>query len=801
MKKTLLILLIGLLGWGTVCAQLTVQPSYMQGEGMLAKSAKAEGDVVFGYCNTSIKNGIGTGDSDEELKAAINLTKAKFGTHKGKTIRAVRVGLNEPVKEGTIFIKTTLEGDDLYSQYVGNMAAGWNVVYLETPYTVPDADFYMGYSCTGASHPIGFSGATTKEGSWLSVGGSWANYQTQNWGSLSFQIIMNETEHSFVDAVLTDMFVSNAATKKEFPVKGSIKNSSTKAIESFVVKMSVEGQEPVEKEIEMTLKSGASAEFIVNYTPIETEGDYKMDMLIDIDGDINEADNTLSMEFKLYDNFVQRKVLMEHFTTAVCPNCPTGHTYLEYALSSRENIIWVAHHAGYYTDIYTIKESEDYMAFYNSNSSYAPAVMLDRTNLKNQGAQGSSSATSPGPIFSLSSPVEKLMDYQLGQPAIVTVNIDKDYEVLSRELKLTVELNNIEGRTVPSGSRLTVFLTESGLVGTQSGAQGDYVHNHVIREVLSATWGDMIAFTDGKFTKEYTFIIPEEWDADNMEVVAFASKFANNVNEREVLNAEAVYVNTDRSVAGVKLDVEEASIEVGKTLQLTATVLPGIAENKKVTWSSSNEAVATISEKGLVTAVSEGTTTIKVVTEEGGFEAECAITVYIYTPVESISLDKEELQIEKGQTYQFTATLLPENASDKSVSWATNNSKVIELSTEQPGLIKAIADGNANLSVRSNDSKKTATCKVTVGTSSLDSVAEDNLIQWMYIGKSTIELQLTANGSVAVDLYDVNGRLVYNSVNTINGIEKVKIATPGMNGVYVVKVTTSEGKAVRKVVL
>ena len=86
-------------------------------------------------------------------------------------------------------------------------------------------------------------------------------------------------------------------------------------------------------------------------------------------------------------------------------------------------------------------------------------------------------------------------------------------------------------------------------------------------------------------------------------------------------------VKPEQSVEGVTLDQQAAALEVGETLQLTATVKPEDAANKAVRWSSSREEVATVSDTGLVTAVGEGEAVITVMTADGGKTAACTVTV------------------------------------------------------------------------------------------------------------------------------------------------------------------------------
>jgi uncharacterized protein YjdB len=90
------------------------------------------------------------------------------------------------------------------------------------------------------------------------------------------------------------------------------------------------------------------------------------------------------------------------------------------------------------------------------------------------------------------------------------------------------------------------------------------------------------------------------------------------------------------AVTGVTLNKTAETLNIGKTLSLKATVAPANATNPAITWSTSDEAVATVSETGLVTAVSVGTATITVTTEDGGFTATCEITVTDDTGMDKI---------------------------------------------------------------------------------------------------------------------------------------------------------------------
>ncbi len=176
-----------------------------------------------------------------------------------------------------------------------------------------------------------------------------------------------------------------------------------------------------------------------------------------------------------------------------------------------------------------------------------------------------------------------------------------------------------------------------------------------------------------------------------------------------------VTVNPVIYATSISLDKISATITEGNTLQLAATVLPTNTTNKTVTWSTSNSNVATVNSNGLVTAVAPGTATIIATTTDGtNLSATCAVTVQpnvIYAT--SISLNKTSATLTEGNTLQLTATVLPSNATNKTVTWSTSNSSVATVNSN--GLVTAIAPGSATITARTTDGTNlSATCNVTV---------------------------------------------------------------------------------------
>ena len=168
------------------------------------------------------------------------------------------------------------------------------------------------------------------------------------------------------------------------------------------------------------------------------------------------------------------------------------------------------------------------------------------------------------------------------------------------------------------------------------------------------------------------------------------------------------------AVTGVTLDKNEAALKIGETATLAATVAPADATNKNVSWSSSDEAIATVKD-GVVTAVAAGKATITVTTEDGQKTAECVVTVSepepVVVPVTNVTLDKNEAALKIGETATLAATVAPADATNKNVSWSSSDEAI---ATVKDGVVTAVAAGKATITVTTEDGQKTANCMVTV---------------------------------------------------------------------------------------
>jgi transglutaminase/protease-like cytokinesis protein 3 len=192
-------------------------------------------------------------------------------------------------------------------------------------------------------------------------------------------------------------------------------------------------------------------------------------------------------------------------------------------------------------------------------------------------------------------------------------------------------------------------------------------------------------------------------------------KIFNLLTVAALLMAVLTNCNKDVAVTGVKLDETSLTLQVGETKTLIATVLPEKATNKLVTWISSDITVAIVTSGGQITALSSGETTIVVTTIDGNYTANCIVKVSGTSgnvSVTGVTLNKTTLPLEIDERETLIATVLPENATNKTVIWTTTDPLV---ATVTNGLVTAVGKGVAAIIVTTVDGNYTATCSVMIG--------------------------------------------------------------------------------------
>lgn len=350
-----------------------------------------------------------------------------------------------------------------------------------------------------------------------------------------------------------------AGNNTPFTLTGRIANHASTPVSSFMVACTVGGNTTTDTITGINVAYNETFEFAIP-TPvvIPTVGNYTLNIAVSNPNGVadNLADNTQSVAVEIYESAtaVQRKVLMEHFSTASCPNCIDGHHYIEAAMPGYEDdIIWVTHHTGYYSDQLTITPSTSFIAFYNDNGgSYAPAVMLDRTYFGDQEFTHAI-GTPPGPVFYPYTDLNDGFAAARSIPAYITVEFSAmSYDAATRQLTVTVS-GEVVHTLDAIDPRLNVWLLEDGIIAdggsapghgpTQAYADATFTHDHVIRDLLNTdTWGEdnvIPCATGSSYSKSYTFTVPTQYIDSLCYLVAFVSEGNHSdVNNCRVYNAE-----------------------------------------------------------------------------------------------------------------------------------------------------------------------------------------------------------------------------------------------------------------------
>ncbi len=199
------------------------------------------------------------------------------------------------------------------------------------------------------------------------------------------------------------------------------------------------------------------------------------------------------------------------------------------------------------------------------------------------------------------------------------------------------------------------------------------------------------------------------------------------------------------SVTGVTLDKTSAEVSVGGSVALTPTVAPENASDKTVTWSSSDEKVATVA-NGIVSGVAAGTATITVTTKDGAKTATCEVTVKANTiAVTGVTISPAGTKsIALNENLTFTATVAPTNATVKDVVWTSSDESV---ATVSDGALTVKKVGTTTITVKTVDGDFTATCDVTITDILTTNIIIDNALSLTVGESATISATILPAGA------------------------------------------------------
>lgn len=495
---------------------------------------------------------------------ATDITPDELALYRGGEIVAFRVGLFLSTPVTRLFtIPVTPDGEVLYNdmtEWACNASSqGWNLIELETPYDLNDLpDGYslrIGFDyvqATKSSKPLSVVKVGTTHPTMHYIGGTWKTLVLSNKGNLSLQcVVENDNFPTYVIRVrnLSGPKLISMGDEVNFTFETCNLGVNPVGAGECEYAVAVNGTEVATITNPMALTNS----YVQMSSSLSSEGlgegSYRVTVSpIRVKGEDISNPPVVEFTFNIVEQVFQRQMrLVEQFTSVECTYCPMGTATLDALCNLRDDIAWVSVHQILSSSDPFRTAQCDTIARWQGGTSY-PTASFDRS-------VGLSSSTSVANVISYTNAnsganeISNFLNQIEDGTAWSTVYINSTYDPATRKAVVTVngDLTPVFDGMMGSDSRLTVYITEDGLVSPQysSGTWvNNYVHNNVLRLALGSAKGVEMNRTDNSYKNVFNVDIPAEWNADNLSVVAFISRplrsghltdiYVDNVNKRKL---------------------------------------------------------------------------------------------------------------------------------------------------------------------------------------------------------------------------------------------------------------------------
>lgn len=283
---------------------------------------------------------------------------------------------------------------------------------------------------------------------------------------------------------------------------------------------------------------------------------------------------------------------------------------------------------------------------------------------------------------------------------------------------------------------------------------------------------------------------------------------ATDDNGDTTWSAPVTVVVENVAVSGVTVFPATASAGIGTSIRLMSTVTPANASNTNVTWSSSDTTVATVDASGVFTGVAEGSASITVKTEDGGYTSTSSITVHaVIIPVTRVTVWPVIASIGVGSTVQLNATVEPSDATNQNITWSSGNPSVATV--DESGLVTGLAAGSVTITATTQDGSRTASCSAIVTESTSVTVKDKNsrtqIGQWDLVvypnpvsGQLKIVLGKAFAEGASIQLMDHTGRVVTDLISTGSEASIEMRSLPP--GVYLIRALNGGKSSIQSVI-
>ncbi|MDE7080664.1 MAG: Omp28-related outer membrane protein [Muribaculaceae bacterium] len=530
--------------------------------------------------------GFATNEDVAGMNVAVCLTKDMLAPYEGASVVAVHIGWSGAYEgykpEAEVFLRHSLDGEDLTTTKVelSNNVSGWNVARFDTPYVIgADEDLVMGYTvdmakgkygpCTlvWGSFPEGTHFVSRPDPDDPSAPLEWIDLITPGVMDMACPLMM-VAEIEVSGEGFTNLVGLNKAAVPSMLAAGeptgafvSLSNNGSNAVQSITVTCSQDGAEPWSMNVALTNPISSMGSGVVSI-PVYAASTGEVQLSISgVNGEPNNEDPEKTA-------WTFRPIVVPADVAAQYTRRPL----MEYVASESEYRA-----AAYYDDIVdpALKDYDGRITrvIWHINDQFQlgladdrdeawdfiseignigngplsmPNIMVDRDMNLVEGNYALSTLVSPL-IGVLYSPyAEYSYEYALAQPTFAALNVESACE--DKKVKVNVS-GQADLSVLPEGEQLmlTVLLLEDGVEsdsqefpgGTGEGSNaGHYVHNRMVRHLLTSIWGDPVNFTDGKFDASFETELDYDNVPENMVAVAFLNRAKDNgIWEHNVINS------------------------------------------------------------------------------------------------------------------------------------------------------------------------------------------------------------------------------------------------------------------------
>ena len=511
-----------------------------------ARANLGENQMIMGHYDTDdyATDGLGITSLPGTISIGTILTPDELAMFQGGQIVKFRVALSASTTVSRVFVVPVSPSGNYGLSTEWNCSVnsvGWNEITLSTPYEINlDANYSLmigfDYRQTSSNYPISAVEVGDIYPSYILYNGSWQNVGLDTYGNLGVQCIVESENYPDYNVGVSELYVRNYTKLGEdvYYVFASrnlgVANSIPAETCTYDILIDGEVMATISNPRELT---NTKTDFD-GYIPSAglTPGRHTMTIRVNtLFGEPVENPASTNKEFMLFENGFDRQMhLIEQFTSTYCTYCPLGNSMLSILTSMRDDIAWVGIHGNMQSgnDPMSTVQGDTIMA-YQGVGSY-PSGSFDRST----GWEDDVNIVTGLGYYEqyhqeVAAAVSEFLDYLAEAPSFATININSTYDAGTRQAVITIdgEITPDFDEMMGADSKLTVYITEDGITARQLN-QGtwvsNYVHNGVFRVALNSAMGNNLSRNANTYKNEFTYTIPNSWNAEKLNVVAFISR-------------------------------------------------------------------------------------------------------------------------------------------------------------------------------------------------------------------------------------------------------------------------------------